>query len=146
MHDYLGVFFMKELKIGEVAKLTGIGIETIRFYERTGLLDEPDRRPSGYRQYDQSVIARLQFIRRSKELGFTLSEISELLGLWFDTETKCCDVRQKAQQKIEEIEEKVKTLNSMKRSLKKLIEQCQQRGSLDDCPLLEGLGEQQRKP
>ncbi|REJ90789.1 MAG: MerR family transcriptional regulator [Planctomycetota bacterium] len=135
---------MSYLKIGEVARETGIGIETIRFYERKGLLDEPDRRPSGYRQYDDSVIARLRFIRRSKELGFTLSEINELLGLWFDTETRCCDVRHKAQQKIGEIEEKVKTLNGMKRSLKKLIEQCQRRGSLKDCPLLDGLGDRAR--
>lgn len=133
------------LKIGEVAKATGIGIETIRFYERKGLLDEPDRKPSGYRQYDESVVARLRFIRRSKELGFTLSEINELLSLWFDTETKCSDVRTKAQTKIEEIEEKVKTLNGMKRSLKKLIDQCHDRGSLDGCPLLDGLGERERK-
>lgn len=133
------------LKIGEVAKATGIGIETIRFYERKGLLDEPDRKPSGYRQYDESEVARLRFIRRSKELGFTLSEINELLSLWFDTETKCSDVRTKAQTKIEEIEEKVKTLNGMKRSLKKLIDQCHDRGSLDGCPLLDGLGERERK-
>ena len=136
---------MSYLKIGEVAKETGIGIETIRFYERKGLLDEPDRKPSGYRQYDESVVARLRFIRRSKELGFTLSEINELLGLWFDTETKCSDVRTKAQTKIEEIEEKVKTLKGMKRSLKKLIDQCHERGSLDGCPLLDGLGDRKRK-
>jgi Hg(II)-responsive transcriptional regulator len=135
---------MSFLRIGEVAKLTGIGIETIRFYERKGLLDEPDRRPSGYRQYDESVVARLRFVRRSKELGFTLAEITELLGLWFDTDTKCCDVRKKARTKIEEIEEKVKTLNGMKRSLKKLTDQCQQRGSLHDCPLLDGLGDRGR--
>jgi MerR family copper efflux transcriptional regulator len=79
---------MGYLKIGEVAKETGVGIETIRFYERKGLLDEPSRRPSGYRQYDVSIVARLQFIRRAKELGFTLSEIAELLGLWFDTFAK----------------------------------------------------------
>jgi Hg(II)-responsive transcriptional regulator len=135
---------MKSLKIGEVAKQTGIGIETIRYYERKGLLDEPERRPSGYRQYGDTVVARLRFIRRSKELGFTLSEINELLNLWFDTKTKCCDVRQKAQRKIEEIEDKVKMLNGMKRSLKKLIDQCQQRGSLHDCPLLDGLGARER--
>lgn len=136
---------MSYLKIGEVAKETGIGIETIRFYERKGLLDEPDRKPSGYRQYDESVVARLRFIRRSKELGFTLSEINELLSLWFDTETKCSDVRTKAQTKIEEIEAKVKTLNGMKRSLRKLIDQCHERGSLDGCPLLDGLGDRERK-
>ncbi len=129
------------MRIGEVAKQAGIGIETIRYYERRGLLAEPDRRPSGYRRYEESVVARLRFIRRSKELGFTLAETKELLGLWFNTDTKCVDVRQKARQKIAEIEEKVRTLNGMKRSLKRLIEQCQRRGHLHECPLLEGLGD-----
>ena len=132
---------MASMRIGEVARQTGIGIETIRFYERKGLLAEPDRRPSGFRQYDDTVVARLRFIRRAKELGFTLSEINELLGLWFDKDTQCCDVRRKALEKIDEIELKVKALQSMKRSLKKLIAQCQQRGSLRDCPLLDGLGD-----
>lgn len=131
---------MTSMKIGEVARQTGVGIETIRYYERKGLLDEPQRRPSGYRQYDETVVARLQFIRRSKELGFTLAEINELLKLWLERETKCCDVRAKARRKIEEIEGKVRSLNRMKRSLQKLIEQCQQRGAMTDCPLLDGLG------
>ncbi len=65
------------MKIGEVAKQTEVGIETIRYYERIGLLAEPQRKPSGYRQYDKAVVARLQFIRRTKELGFTLAEIKE---------------------------------------------------------------------
>ena len=90
---------MASMRIGEVARQTGIGIETIRFYERKGLLAEPDRRPSGFRQYDDTVVARLRFIRRAKELGFTLSEINELLGLWFDKDTQCCDVRRKALEK-----------------------------------------------
>ena len=79
---------MRALRIGEVAKQSDVGIETIRYYERQGLLAEPDRRPSGYRQYDGAVVARLQFIRRAKELGFTLAEIKELLGLWFDVRYK----------------------------------------------------------
>ena len=90
---------------------------------------------------DRSLGNRQRFIRRAKELGFTLSEINELLGLWFDKDTQCCDVRRKALEKIDEIELKVKALQSMKRSLKKLIAQCQQRGSLRDCPLLDGLGD-----
>ena len=133
------------MKIGEVAKATGIGIETIRFYERKGLLDEPDRKPSGYRQYDESVVARVRFIRRSKELGFTLTEISDLLSLWFDEGTKCTNVRKKALTKIEEIEDKIKSLNKMKRSLKKVIDQCHDRGTLDGCPLLDGLGDREQK-
>ena len=130
---------MNSMKIGAVAKLSGTGIETIRYYERQGLLLEPERRPSGYRQFDEAAIARLTFIIRAKGLGFTLSEIKELLALWFDPVTTCCDVRRRAEQKISDIDERVRALQAMKRSLKKLIDQCQQRGKLEDCPLLYGL-------
>ena len=130
---------MAAMRIGEVAKRTGIGIETIRFYERQGLLIEPERQSSGYRQFDEAAVARLTFIIRAKGLGFTLSEIKELLALWFDPVTTCCDVRRRAEQKISDIEGRVQALQAMKRSLKKLIDQCQKRGTLDDCPLLYGL-------
>lgn len=130
---------MKLLRIGELAKQSGLGIETIRFYERKGLLEEPERRPSGYRQYDESVIARLKFIRRTKSLGFTLTEIEELLALWFNPNTACHHVREKATRKIGEIEERIKMLGDMKRSLRKLLTQCEQRGSVEKCPLLDGL-------
>lgn len=132
---------MKLLKIGEVAKRSEVGIETIRFYERQGLLAEPERRPSGYRQYDESVVSRLKFIRSAKELGFTLSEIKELLGLWFDANTKCVHVRQRAERKITDIEDKIRSLQKMKRSLKKIINQCVSRDAVDDCPLWLGLDE-----
>ncbi len=132
---------MKTLRIGEAAERSNVGIETIRYYERQGLLAEPDRRPSGYRQYDETVVARLQFIRRAKELGFTLAEIKELLGLWFDVNTKCVHVRQRAEQKIADIEDKIRLLQKMKRSLKKIIEQCASRDAIDDCPLWLGLEE-----
>ena len=132
---------MRALRIGEVAKQSDVGIETIRYYERQGLLAEPDRRPSGYRQYDEAVVARLQFIRRAKELGFTLAEIKELLGLWFDVRTKCVQVRQRAEQKIVNIEDKVRSLQKMKRSLKKIISQCENRDAVDECPLWLGFDE-----
>lgn len=134
------------MKIGNVARQAGIGIETIRYYERQGLLDEPVRRPSGYRQYDESIIARLRFIRRAKGLGFTLSEIRELLSLWFERDASCCEVRRRALSKITEIEERIVALQGMKRSLKKLITKCERRGSLSACPLLEGLEDGDRKP
>ena len=130
---------MAAMRIGEVAKRTGLGIETIRFYERQGLLNEPERLSSGYRQFDEAAIARLTFIIRAKGLGFTLSEIKELLSLWFDPVTTCCDVRRRAEQKIVDIEGRIQALQAMKRSLKKLIDQCQKRGTLEDCPLLYGL-------
>jgi len=127
------------MKIGKVAKLSDVGVETIRYYEREGLLAEPQRRPSGYRQYDESVVARLQFIRRTKELGFTLAEIKDFLSLWFDANTRCEHIRQRAEKKITDIEEKIRTLQKMKRSLKKVIGECESKNSVDDCPLMEGI-------
>ena len=131
---------MSFMKIGEVARQSEVGIETIRYYERQGLLAEPERRPSGYRQYDVSVVARLQFIRRTKDLGFTLAEVKVLLGLWFDANTRCEHVRQRADsQKIADIEDKIRSLQKMKRSLKKVISECESKDSIDDCPLLDGI-------
>ena len=130
---------MNPMKIGEVASQSDVGVETIRYYEREGLLAEPKRKPSGYRQYDESVVARLRFIRRTKELGFTLAEIKEFLGLWFDANTRCEHVRHRAGLKISDIEEKIRTLQKMKRSLKKIISECAGKDSVDDCPLLEGI-------
>jgi MerR family transcriptional regulator, copper efflux regulator len=131
----------KLMGIGEVAKRSNVGIETVRFYEREGLLAEPERRPSGYRQYDDSVVSRLQFIRRTKELGFTLAEIRDLLGLWFDQNSQCQHVRKRAEQKITGIDSKIASLKDMKRSLEKLIRICRQRNSKRACPLLEGIEE-----
>jgi hypothetical protein len=87
---------MKPLTIGEVARQAGVGIETVRFYERKGLLDEPQRRASGYRQYDPEAVAVLKFIRRAKELGFTLKEIKGVLGLRLDASATRAEVREQA--------------------------------------------------
>jgi len=132
---------MTTMRIGEVSRQSGVGIETIRYYEKEGLLAAPARRPSGYRQFDKSVVARLQFIRRAKELGFTLAEIRELLGLWFDTTTKCEHVRQRAERKIDDLEDRIRSLQKMKRSLKKIVKQCEGGESVDACPLWLGLDE-----
>jgi DNA-binding transcriptional MerR regulator len=126
---------MKTLGIGEVAKASGIGIETIRFYEKEGLLPRPDRRPSGYRQYDASTIDRLAYIRQAKDLGFTLAEIRELLELSF-AHSKCDHIRTRAENKIVDIETKIKVLRKMKRSLTKIVAKCRSSDSTSDCPLL----------
>lgn len=126
---------MKSMKIGEVAKLAGTGIETIRFYEREGVLLEPKRRPSGYRQYDEATVERLEYIRRAKELGFTLSEIKELLSLSF-AHSNCDHIRQRTEGRITDIENKIRSLQQMKRSLRKILERCQTKNSTDDCPLV----------
>lgn len=127
---------MKSMKIGEVSKRSGVGIETIRYYEREGLLQEPQRRPSGYRQYDESTISRLDYIRRAKELGFTLAEIRELLELSSAAHAGCNRIRQRAEAKIANIESKIRNLQNIKRSLRRIMQQCKTNSSLRDCPLV----------
>lgn len=130
---------MKPLTIGQVAKRTGIGVETVRFYEREGLLEEPARRPSGYRQFDERIVTRLRFIRRAKELGFTLNEIKELLSLKLDPSTTCADVKSRAEAKIKDIDERIRTLERMKQALEKLTRACSGRGTTSNCPILDAL-------
>jgi len=130
---------MKPLSIGQAARRAGVGVETIRFYERQGLLEVPPRRASGYRQYDESVVARLQFIRRAKDLGFTLHETKDLLSLRVDPKTTCQDVKGRAQVKIAEIDEKIRQLQRMRKALSNLTKACGSRGPISECPILECL-------
>ena len=130
---------MKPLTIGQLAKRADVGVETVRFYEREGLLEEPDRRASGYRQYDEGVVRRLEFIRRAKELGFTLKEIKELLSLKLDPSTTCAEVKERAETKIEDIESKIRTLQRMKRALVKVTKSCSGNGPTSECPILEAI-------
>jgi MerR family mercuric resistance operon transcriptional regulator len=130
---------MKPLTIGQVAHRSGVGIETVRFYEREGLLAKPARTLSGYRQFDEEVIGRLQFIQRAKELGFTLNEIKELLSLRFDADTSCEDVKARAEAKIADIEDKIRTLQRMKKALVRLTQECCEKGGGSECPILDAL-------
>ena len=130
---------MRPLTIGAVARRAGVGVETVRFYERAGLLEEPARRESGYRQYAEDVVARLRFIRRAKELGFTLKEIRELLGLRIDDTATRSDVRKRAQAKVADIEAKILDLQRMREALLKLTATCRGHGPASDCPILEAL-------
>lgn len=130
---------MENLTIGQLAKRAHVNIETVRYYERRGLMPEPTRRESGYRQYSQDDVARLQFIKRAKELGFSLEEISELFSLRVDPQTTCGDVKSRAEAKIADIEEKIETLEEMKRALLKLTDRCRGRGPVTECPILEAL-------
>ena len=97
---------MDTLTIGKVAREAGVGVETIRFYEREGLLESPDRRPSGYRQYEPEAIARLRFIKQAQRLGFTLREIKELLALKLDPDATRKQVKERAVAKIADIEQR----------------------------------------
>lgn len=130
---------MSNYSIGQVAKQSGISIETIRYYEKEGLLEKPERTESGYRQYDESVIERLSFIQQAKGLGFTLAEILELLSLEIKKASTSKDVKQMAQLKLHTIEEKIKMLKRMQRTLKDLVTQCDGQGSIEQCPILNAI-------
>lgn len=136
----------KPLTIGQVARRAGVGVETVRFYERQGLIEEPPRRSSGYREYDDEVVSRLRFIRRAKELGFTLKEIKELLSLRHDPSTSAADVRQRAEAKIADIESKVRTLQKMRKALRRLTSACCGHTSTAECPLLYALDHEEEQP
>ena len=130
---------MNLLTIGQLAQQAGVGIETVRFYERQGLLEEPDRRASGYRQYPPDVVARLRFIRRAKELGFTLKEIKELIALRLDPGATGADVRRQAEAKLADIAAKIRDLERMQAALRRLTTACHGHGSLAGCPILDAL-------
>lgn len=131
---------METLTIGQVAKRAGVGIETIRFYEREGLIAEPERRPSsGYRQYPPKAVRRVLFIRHAKDLGFTLKEIQELLQLRVDPDSTCADVRKQTKDKIADIEQRIASLERMKDALGRLAKKCRGRGPTTECPILEEL-------
>ena len=129
----------KPLTIGLVARRAGVGVETVRFYERQGLIEEPPRRLSGYREYGDDVVSRLGFIRRAKDLGFTLKEIKELLSLRRDPATPAADVKRRAEAKIADIETKIHTLQKMKKALVKLTSACCAHETTAECPLLHAL-------
>jgi len=134
---------MKPLTIGEVARRAAVGIETVRFYERQGLLEEPPRKDSGYRQYPEDVVARLRFIRRAKELGFSLKEIAELIALRLDPATSCSDIKQRATAKIADIDGRIRDLQGMKKVLVRLSAACKGQGPVSECSILEALTESQ---
>ncbi len=134
---------MENLTIGQLARRARVNVETIRYYERRGLIPEPPRSESGYRQYPDDTIARILFIKRAQELGFSLKEILELLTLRVDPETTCRDVRRRAEDKIADIEEKIEKLQSMKHALKKLKDRCKGKGPTSECPILEALDTQE---
>jgi MerR family mercuric resistance operon transcriptional regulator len=134
---------MQALTIGRLAKQVGVGVETIRFYEREGLIAQPGRRPSGYRQYPPDVVRRVRFIRHAKDLGFTLKEIQELLDLRVDPTSTCEDVRKRARAKLADIEERIASLERMQAALLRLERKCRGRGPTSACPILEELDRDQ---
>lgn len=129
---------MKEsLTIGKLADASDVNVETIRFYERKGILKQPKKQGT-FRHYPDEYITRIQFIKRSQELGFTLKEAKELLDLKIKNQAKCSDVLSKTEEKINEINQKIKDLKKMKKSLEGLANCCVDSNQpLSDCPILE---------
>ena len=149
---YLGVGFIvrmlgvmknmrnpESLTIGKVATQGGVKVQTIRYYERRGLLPKPARTQSGYRKYSDDAIRRLRFIRQAQALGFSLSEIEELLSLRMRPGTTCGDIKQRARQKIATVNGKIEELQRIKDALGRLARACHGEGPTSECPILEAL-------
>ncbi len=129
------------LTIGQVAEAAEVNIQTIRYYERRGLFPKPRRTPSGYRQYAEDAVGRIRFIKHAQELGFSLQEIQDFLGLRVQHGAACDAVEQKTRHKIEVVEQKIRDLQRMRRTLEQLAEACTARRPTDECPILEALAD-----
>jgi len=132
-----------ELTIGRLAKEAQVNVQTIRYYERRGLLRDPERTASNYRVYGRDTLRRVRFIKRAQDLGFTLNEIKELLELRASPRSSCEDVRARSHAKIRDIDEKVRTLEAMRKALAKLVRTCSGRGPVTECPILESLEDEE---
>lgn len=128
---------MEKMTIGKLAKICGVGIETIRFYERKGLIPKPERKDSVFRQYGQKDVRRLHFILMAKKHGFTLNEIKHLLELGASPDASCEQVRREAEEKIHLIEQKIAELQSMKNALRRLAASCQGAVPAGECPIID---------
>jgi len=127
-----------QLSRGSLGKQTGVNIETIRYYEKIGLMPDPDRSSGGYRIYDHSHLKRLSFVRRSRELGFTLNEIRELLELVDGGDYTCAEVRDRTIVHLEEVAQKIRDLQKMQRTLKTMAAKCDG-GLVPECPIVDSL-------
>jgi len=123
----------------EVADKAGVNPETLRYYEREGLIPKPRRSDGGFRLYDESYVDRLRFIGRAKELGFTLAEIKGLLDLRVDDTATCRDVKAKAEDKLDEVEAKIRDLQHIRAALTRLATACEGGGPTSNCPILDAM-------
>lgn len=128
---------ISELSIGRLAIDAGVNVETIRYYQRRGLLSEPDKPQSGYRRYPPEMVKHVRFIKRAQELGFTLEEILGLLRL--DEACACDETRALAARKLENIQRKLADLTAMRKALSALVRQCDATGSVGACPIIHAL-------
>jgi MerR family copper efflux transcriptional regulator len=130
---------VSSLRIGQLAHLANVNVQTLRFYERKGLLPRPPRGASGYREYTADAASVVKFIKRAQELGFSLRQIKELLALRNVPRATCGDVVIVAQRKIAEIDEKISDLQAMRTALSKLLAECRGETPITQCPIIEAL-------
>jgi DNA-binding transcriptional MerR regulator/copper chaperone CopZ len=130
---------MQRFSIGELARAAGLGVETIRFYERRGLLERPARPVRGFRAYPHAALERIAFVRQAQELGFTLAEVRALLALSADPKTDCAAVRGRAAAKLGQLDTRMARLSRMRNELHGLLTRCPGRGALADCPIVAAL-------
>ncbi len=128
---------MDKITSGKLAKLANVNIESIRFYERKGLMPKPMRSDSGYRLYSEDDVHRIKFIKKAQGLGFTLREIKDLLNLRIDDNTSCEDVQEIIVQKMNEIEIKIKEMKKINKTLKEMQNLCSTNKLERDCPFLD---------
>lgn len=129
------------MQIGQLAKRAGVAIDTVRYYERHGILPEPERQASGYRSYSDGDVARLSFVRRAKSLGFTLAEIRDLLALSSRPADDMAGLKAAAGEKLADVERKLAELTRVRDGLRTLIDACPGHGALERCPILNALSE-----
>ena len=132
------------MKTGQVAAQSGVNIQTLRYYERRGLLEAPPRRPSGYREYASDAVRVIRFVKRAQDLGFSLDEVESLLELAAGGPQNCDKARALAAEKLAEIEGKISRLRVMQDSLTRLVETCERPRHQRDCPLLDALADTDR--
>ena len=127
------------ITIGRVAKLARVNIQTVRYYERRGILSPDGHRESGYRLYTDEAIRKIRFIKNAQELGFTLDEITRLLSLRVGRRTQCAKVRRQAEARLDIVKSKIGALKAMEQVLGRLVRTCSRRGTTAACPILESL-------
>jgi len=136
---------MQTLTIGKAAREAGVNIETIRFYERRGLVERPPK-GNGYRVYSPEEVARIRFIKEAQQIGFSLSEIGDLLSLRADPAADCSEVRRQAVAKLDQVNQKIEQLRAVGVALETLIAACPGRGALQACSILDALTLRSTKP
>jgi Hg(II)-responsive transcriptional regulator len=129
------------LRIGQVAAGASVNVETVRYYERTGMLAAPTRTSTGYRQYDVEAVRRIRFIKHAQALGFSLREIRDLLALRVRHGGACQAIERKTRAKIALVDDKLRELTRLRGTLEGLVASCEARKTTADCPVLESLEE-----